>query len=62
MTTYGLAAVIQKGEDSYYPFWLRLQCCYASGDTFGEARANLADGEDLKGAESFYPTAVEVAV
>ena len=43
MTTYHFAAVIEKDQDGYYAFCPELQGCYTSGDTFEEARDNLAD-------------------
>jgi predicted RNase H-like HicB family nuclease len=43
MKTYRFAAVIQKDEDGYFAYCPELQGCYTSGDTFEEARANLAD-------------------
>ena len=43
MSTYHFAAVIEKDDDGYYGFCPQLQGCYTSGDTFEEARANLAD-------------------
>ncbi len=74
MKSYHFAAVIEKDEDGYYAFCPELQGCYASGETFEEARANLADairlhvedrianGEVIKAAESINLTTVEVAV
>ena len=74
MKTYHFAAVIEKDEDGYYAFCPELQGCYTSGETFEEARANLADairlhledrladGEEIKSAESVNFTTVEVAV
>ena len=74
MTTYRFAAVIEKDEDGYFAFCPELQGCYASGATFEEARANLADairlhvedrladGEEIKASESVNLTTVEVAV
>jgi predicted RNase H-like HicB family nuclease len=74
MKTYHFAAVIEKDEDGYYAFCPELQGCYASGGTFEEARANLADairlhiedrlagGEEIKVSESINLTTVEVAV
>ena len=74
MATYHFAAVIQKDDDGYYAFCPELQGCYTSGDTFEEARANLADavqlhvedrladGEDIKASDSVNLTSVEVAL
>ena len=74
MNVYRFAAVIEKDEDGYYAFCPELQGCYASGETFEEARANLADairlhvedrladGEEIKAPESVSLTTVEVAV
>jgi predicted RNase H-like HicB family nuclease len=74
MTTYHFAAVIEKDQDGYYAFCPELQGCYTSGDTYEEARANLADairlhvedrlaaGEELHLAESVNLTSVEVAL
>ena len=74
MRIYHFAAVIEKDEDGYYAFCPDLQGCYTSGETFEEARANLADavrlhveehlaaGEDIKPSESISLTTVEVAV
>jgi len=74
MKTYRFAAVIEKDEDGYYAFCPELQGCYTSGETFEEARANLADairlhvedhladGEEIKAQESANLTTVEVAV
>jgi len=74
MTSYHFAAVIEKDEDGYYAFCPELQGCYSSGDTFEEARANLADairlhvedrlagGEEIRVSESINLTTVEVAV
>jgi len=71
MTTYHFAAVTEKDQDGYYAFCPELQGCYTSGDTFEEARENLADairlhvedrlaaGEELHLAESINPTSVE---
>ena len=74
MKTYRFAAVIEKDEDGYYAFCPELQGCYTSGETFEQARANLADairlhiedrlanGEEIKALESANLTTVEVAV
>jgi predicted RNase H-like HicB family nuclease len=74
MKTYHFAAVIEKDADGYYAFCPELQGCYASGETFEEARANLADairlhvedrladGEEIKTAETVNLTTVEIAV
>jgi predicted RNase H-like HicB family nuclease len=74
MTTYHFAVVIEKDEDGYCAFCPELQGCYASGETFEEARANLidavrlhvedrqADGEEIKAPESVSLTTVEIAV
>lgn len=43
MRTYHFAAVIEKDEEDYYAYCPELQGCYTSGDTYEEARANLAD-------------------
>ena len=43
MKLYHFAAVIEKDEDGYYAFCPELQGCYTSGQSFEEARANLAD-------------------
>lgn len=74
MTTYRFAAVIEKNDEGYYAFCPDLQGCHSSGDTFEEARENLADairlhvedrlanGEEITVAESVNLTTVEVAV
>ncbi len=74
MRTYRFAAVIEKDEDGYYAFCPELQGCYTSGETFEEARANLADAirlhvvdrladrEEIKAPESVNLTTAEVAV
>jgi predicted RNase H-like HicB family nuclease len=74
MTAYRFAAVIEKDEDGYFAFCPELQGCYTSGDTYEEARANLADairlhaedrlkaGEEMKAPESVSFTTIEVAV
>ena len=74
MANYRFAAVIEKDEDGYYAFCPELQGCYTSGDSFEEARANLADairlhaedrisdGEEIKAPESVNLTTVEVAI
>mgnify|MGYP006305522227 CR=1 FL=1 len=74
MTTYHFAAVIEKDEDGYFAFCPELQGCHTSGDTYEEARANLADairlhiedriagGEEIKMSESVNLTTVEVAI
>ena len=74
MKTYHFAAVIEKDEDGYYAFCPELQGCYASGETFEDARTNLsdairlhvedrlADGEEIKSSESVNLTTVAVAV
>lgn len=74
MNTYHFAAVIEKDEDGYYAFCPELQGCYTCGETFEEARANLADavrlhvedrladGEEIKAPESVNLTTVEVSV
>jgi predicted RNase H-like HicB family nuclease len=74
MKSYRFAAVIEKDADGYYAFCPELQGCYTSGETFEEARANLADairlnledrlanGEEIEAPESVNLTMVEVAV
>jgi len=74
MKTYHFAVVIEKDKDGYYAFCPELQGCYTSGQTFEEARANLAeairlhvedriaDGEEIKLPESVNLSVVEVAV
>jgi predicted RNase H-like HicB family nuclease len=74
MTSYHFAAVIEKSADGYYAWCPELQGCYSSGETFEEARANLADairlhvedrlanGEKIEAPESINLTTVEVAV
>jgi predicted RNase H-like HicB family nuclease len=74
MKSYRFAAVIEKDEDGYFAFCPELQGCYTSGDTFEEARANLADavrlhvedrlaaGEEITVSESVNLTTVEIAV
>ncbi len=74
MKSYRFAAVIEKDDDGYFAYCPELQGCYTSGDTFEEARANLADairlhvedrlaaGEEISSAESVNLTTVEVAV
>lgn len=74
MHTYRFAAIIEKDVDGYYAFCPELQGCYSSGDTYEEARMNLADairlhvedrlaaGEEITLPESVNLTSVEVAV
>lgn len=74
MTTYRLAAVIEKDGDGYYAYCPELQGCFTSGDTFEEARANLidavrlhiedrlADGEAVPTVESINLTTLEIGV
>jgi predicted RNase H-like HicB family nuclease len=74
MKKYHFAAVIQKDEDGYYAFCPELQGCYTSGDTYEEARSNLADairlhiedriaaGEKIKPLDCVNLTTVEVAL
>lgn len=74
MTMHRFAAVIEKDKDGYYAFCPEIQGCYTSGDTYEEARANLADairlhiedrladGEEIPLLESVSLTTVEVAV
>lgn len=74
MTTYHFAAVIEKSAEGYYAWCPELQGCYTSGETYEEARANLADairlhvedrlaaGEEFKAPESVNLTTVEVAL
>jgi len=74
MHTYRFAAIIEKDSDGYYAFCPELQGCYSSGDTYEEARMNLADairlhvedrlasGEEINLPESVNLTTVEVAV
>jgi predicted RNase H-like HicB family nuclease len=74
MRTYHFAAVIEKDEDGYYAFCPELQGCYTSGDTYEQARENLADairlhiedrlsaGEKIKAPQSVNLTTVEVAI
>lgn len=74
MTIYHFAAVIEKDADGYFAFCPELKGCYTSGDTFEEARANLADaiklnlidrladGEEIRPPESINLTTVEIAV
>jgi len=74
MTVYHFAAVIEKDEEGYYAFCPELQGCYTSGDTFEEARDNLADavklhvedrlasGEEIRALQSVSLTTIEVAV
>ncbi len=69
MTTYHFAAVIEKDADGYYAFCPELQGCHTSGDTYEQARSNLADavrlhiedrlaaGEEIKPLESVNLTA-----
>ena len=74
MQTYRFTAVIEKDEDGYYAFCPELQGCYTSGESFEDARTNLADairlhvedrlanGEEIRVPESINLTTVEVAV
>lgn len=74
MKIYHFAAVIEKDADGYFAFCPELKGCYTSGDTFEEARANLADaiklnlidrladGEEICPPESINLTTVEIAV
>lgn len=74
MKQYRFAAVIEKDEDGYFAFCPELQGCYTSGDTYEEARANLADairlhiedrfaaGESIDSSESISLTTIEIAV
>lgn len=43
MATYHFAGVIEKDKNGYYAFCPELPGCYASGDTYEEARLNLVD-------------------
>lgn len=74
MAMHQFAAVIEKDKDGYYAFCPELQGCYTSGESYEEARANLADairlhiearladGEEIPLLESVSLTTVEVAV
>ncbi len=74
MKVYHFAAVIEKDEKGYYAYCPELQGCYTSGNTFEEARDNLADvirlhvedriacGEEIRSPESVNLTTIEVAV
>ncbi len=74
MTKYHFAAIIEKDEDGYFAYCPDLQGCYTSGETFEEARENLADairlhiedrlasGEEIRVSENINLTTVEVAV
>ena len=74
MKTHRFAAVIEKDEDGYYAYCPELQGCCTSGDTFEEARANLADairlhvadriaaGEEIPCLDGVSLTTIEVAV
>ncbi|HPA45272.1 MAG TPA: type II toxin-antitoxin system HicB family antitoxin [bacterium] len=74
MKIYHFAAVIEKDNDGYYAFCPELQGCYTSGETYEEARANLADairlhvedrvkaGEEIRVPESVNLTTLEVVV
>lgn len=64
--------MIEKDEEGYYAFCPALQGCYTSGDTFEEARENLADavrlhvedrlasGEEIRAPESINLTTIPV--
>jgi len=66
--------VIEKDEEGYYAYCPELQGCCTSGETFEDARANLADairlhvedrladGEVISAPQSVNLTTVEVAV
>lgn len=72
--SYSIATVIEKDEDGYYAYCPQLQGCHTCGDTYEEARANiaeaiqacledmLANGEDIPAPASLNLTMVEVAV
>jgi len=74
MTKYHFAVVIEKDADGYYAYCPELQGCYASGDTYEEARAmltdaiklhvedRLANGDAISPIESINLTSVEIAV
>jgi predicted RNase H-like HicB family nuclease len=74
MKVYHFAAVIEKDQEGYYAYCPELQGCYTSGNTFAEARDNLADvirlhvedriacGEEIRSPESVNLTTIEVAV
>jgi predicted RNase H-like HicB family nuclease len=74
MRTYRFTAVIEKDEDGYYAYCPELQGCSTCGDTYEEARANiaaairlyvedlLADGEEVNPPESVSLTTIEVAI
>lgn len=74
MSNFKFAAVIEKNESGYYAYCPELQGCYTSGDTFEEARANLADairlhiedrlacGETFHSPESINLTTIDIAV
>jgi predicted RNase H-like HicB family nuclease len=47
MSTYNLACVIEKDEDGYCAYCPHLQGCYAQGETYEEAVANLRDAIKL---------------
>lgn len=74
MKVYHFAAVIEKDQEGYYAYCPELQGCYTSGNTFEEARDNLADvirlhvedrlasGEEIRTPESVNLTTIEVAI
>lgn len=74
MKTYRFAAIIEKDADGYFAYCPDLQGCCTSGETYEEARANLADairlhvedrlaaGEEIEAPESVCLTSLEVAV
>jgi predicted RNase H-like HicB family nuclease len=66
--------VIEGDDDGYYAFCPELQGCYAQGDTYEEALANIRDairlhvedrlaaGEAIKSSQSVHLTSLEIAV
>ena len=47
MSLYRLSVVVEKDADGYYAFCPQLQGCYAQGDSYEEALANIKDAMQL---------------
>ena len=74
MSSYRLSVVVEKDADGYYAFCPQLQGCYAQGDSYEEALANIKDamqlhiqdrienGEEIPVAEFVSITSLEVEI
>jgi len=47
MRKFTMSIVIEKDKDGYFAFCPSLQGCYAQGDTYEEALANIEDAIHL---------------